>query len=593
MFFRTLFYICIYIWLDCYNYSAASSNTVSITNSTGQYVTYKMKQKKYITYADNIICKHGLLCHIQLNCDYTAQLEIQADADNVYMDLRRCRSVKVYSEANYLTIRLNSSNRAELHFEKNNNVDIYLIYVDYSSIYAQYAKNVNVLLSDSNYENIFYLNNVSNQVNFEFNSSRNRKNTIIATNASYFNLSIKDDSTFNGNVFCPYRSNNSCNINIPTVKQINGLNIYVSNMKLNNIYPLNIWFTNNASFSYYDYTVYCQENKDSLVYESFTKMLKDGTECKNVTSECCYLKHLRENIFCPHDDNCIVNCNQTDCVNKNIYSSSLTNTLHVICTNRKCYNTIIYCPLHPNSVCNVSCDADEYACYGTIIKYNTNNNNVNNFNCSHQGSCTEMQIFVDDINNTKNILNYMNITCMDCSYSTFIINTELKRLYIDCIDERSCLYMQIHGVLVQNMQINCHHLRSCSSMTIYPKVDSVDTISIHGISIHSMRIISTIPQHTLDYLSVTDNSEYCTGSSSISEYSGENSYFKPLFINNTSTNLCTCNLKSKYMFSFRGEEYSHVFYPSDGMTIYPNDPDLFSCPFSNAYNNIINCEHGK
>eukprot|EP01084_Bolivina_argentea_P227555 384313_1 len=570
-------------------YSTIVINAKTITNSSGQYFLLS----NIDNYKQHIKCTHHLFCYIQCIANYTYHhwndcdhMTLTTTSSNVMIDCEKCSHLKVFSQtANYFTMQSTDDDYGELHIENVSNIDIRFHGSDTLIIFAQYAENFIFSQNGLSWGNIFFLDFVSDQITFQCYSSQLYDScifyhtTIVASSANYFSLTIPEYGRFQDNIiYCPSQPENACDINFAEPNDMITNHIYISDLSLE-LLPLNFYQINiNGNVSYYRsydfFTLWCNENKNKN-YESNTDIyynaITQDFECKNITSECCYLNNDRTKtaIFCDKDDDiCSIDCTIMDCSNTEIHSTNSTNGLYVDCGYMDCFNTIIHCPTAINSSCFVSCDTDQYSCYYTVIKYNTNNKNIN-LNCINTSSCEGLQIFVDKMENNNDYYDKMkniNFNCSYCSESAIIINTEIEHLTISCNGPYpSCTNLKIDASLTQNITVNCFatdfsYAHACDGMVIYGKSDAKDSIHLnceYDDSCSGIEIISEL-QYQLDYISmniISRSSAICPKDIQI-----KCKHPNDIFV---TTAFCTC------------DDITHC------------------CPFSNAYPTKYYCDHGE
>eukprot|EP01084_Bolivina_argentea_P042396 78173_1 len=585
-----------------------NSQIINITNSTGQYLWLSKsvdESKWYLQQQLQFECNHHLFCYIICIDDNTwdydvkcAKLTVIARSYTVSIQCVYCRDFKVItSNVNEFNLWLENSYSTQIHIEDAVNVVMFYKNVQRSIVYSQYAENFRLISAGYalNYDNVFYLDHVSNNIDFECESSFSDI-TISASYAKFLNISV--DKLEYSDIYCPYYAENVC---ILDVKNINNVNIHIFDMTLD-LLPINFVVDNNESTP--DFTIWCNEDEygnyqqhqhTRIYYSPVTNRL----ECQNITSDCCPLNELydviyyRDDILCNENSLCIIDCIRTiDCVNNNIITSNLTTNLNVICNHFTCFNTIIYCPNTTNSICDVSCD-DSYSCYHTVIKYNANNNDIT-LNCIGEGSCDYTQIFVAiDSYYTQQITQQttqsVNITCNSCHNAAFIINSPLQELNIWCIGNKSCSGVEINAIFTQHINIYCGSdgYDDCSDMIIYGKSNAANSINIQCDFDRSCRkiYILSLTYYTLDYLSITGDSAVCNNAlrtmcqpsmNTIISYKKKNIYseFEALDQDHSlrDTNVCKCDV----------EQSEQTWYSN-----------LFCCPFANSYPTILLCDEGQ
>eukprot|EP01084_Bolivina_argentea_P290020 498119_1 len=470
-----------------------TTHSKSFTNSSGQYFISLQDDDAF---NEDIVCTHQIFCYFHI-IDITWGTKITTHSTSVSINCSYCNRLKVFSDADNFAMIYTSSSYGRFHLENVNNIEIYYESVQDSTLYAQYASNVKTYVGKSS-GNVFYLDNVSNNIHFICDSNHysycSDSSTISAANANQFNLTIPhyNNHTVWGIrdtiIYCPYHNNNVCNFELELMSQMRSVEIFIPDMNISDhntsIMPLRVYSHEQTDTKHYKkLTIWCQENEKTGIYQSNTDIYYDTitnrTECSDIESSCCYLKNHRQNIFCPHHDICTIDCNKIYCINNNIYSSNSTTSLNVICNSTNCHNTIINCPTKLNTSCNVTnvlCRPYYiHACDSTVIRYNTNN--IHNDTISpfeykfdylqiyYKGSLHTIHHCDDgincDINLNRNDIpviiyaNYVNslsISCINCSFINIYANNA-SIVTIKCVD--GCHNIRLNGIFVKTFNLQC------------------------------------------------------------------------------------------------------------------------------------------
>eukprot|EP01084_Bolivina_argentea_P290021 498122_1 len=523
-----------------------TTHSKSFTNSSGQYFISLQDDDAF---NEDIVCTHQIFCYFHI-IDITWGTKITTHSTSVSINCSYCNRLKVFSDADNFAMIYTSSSYGRFHLENVNNIEIYYESVQDSTLYAQYASNVKTYVGKSS-GNVFYLDNVSNNIHFICDSNHysycSDSSTISAANANQFNLTIPhyNNHTVWGIrdtiIYCPYHNNNVCNFELELMSQMRSVEIFIPDMNISDhntsIMPLRVYSHEQTDTKHYKkLTIWCQENEKTGIYQSNTDIYYDTitnrTECSDIESSCCYLKNHRQNIFCPHHDICTIDCNKIYCINNNIYSSNSTTSLNVICNSTNCHNTIINCPTKLNTSCNVTnvlCRPYYiHACDSTVIRYNTNN--IHNDTISpfeykfdylqiyYKGSLHTIHHCDDgincDINLNRNDIpviiyaNYVNslsISCINCSFINIYANNA-SIVTIKCVD--TCHDIKLNGIFVKTFNLQCfinqNTYRLCDNL--YINVIHAKQVYINAVNMSNVILYAINPNNVS--LTCRDSCDY-------------------------------------------------------------------------------------
>eukprot|EP01083_Nonionella_stella_P064155 166972_1 len=368
-------------------------------NSSGEYHIWIDTINKKMECIDSSFC--------YLQCTNCYDFTFITNSTSVSIDCIECDFLTVYAQyADQVMMDIMDSEQPYLHLDHAHDINITYEDVHYSVIYAPYGHNFRFYpLSTSH--NLFYLDYVSNGIHFSCPGlsciNELSFSTVAAFHAKNFTCSSNVLAPDNI-IYCPSHSENVCVIDFDS---LNDIQLHIANISYG-FMPLTVTHTDNNYGSRFE--LFCNPNEHGIYqsstfigYNSMSSWSTLTKICSNPSSKCCFVNNQenRPSIFCnDSDSHCVIDCGLTNCNHSNVYPGENTSELYFICSGKECYDTEVYCPTNPYSVCNITCSASSLSCKSVIVHSNTNNEYVN-LQCSDL-SCQYLALFVDAIETYPN-----------------------------------------------------------------------------------------------------------------------------------------------------------------------------------------------